>query len=218
MDAIALGLAVFSSGGIRPGVSTDRLVKKTSLKRRVVVRKITKILLVTVGLVPIAGHTAYVCTDGSGRTSVQDRPCPEKMASTTNVPIKAAELSDSNALETVNRFYKAMSERDPVAASQFLADTFTSEVRRANKPVVNDNKASMAAGLQQVLSAAKTYTAKTNCRIVNRASAAYSLLCEVDEEGIVMNRPHRTLSSQTVMIVLSGDVVKIGRIISEERK
>lgn len=181
-------------------------------------RKIAEILLVVVGLAPIMGHTAYVCTDDGGRTSVQDRPCPEKMASTTNVPVKAAELSDSNSLETVNRFYKAMSERDPVAASHFLADTFTSEVRRPNKPAVNDNKASMTAGLQQVLSAAKTYNAKTKCRIVNRASATYSLSCEVDEEGIVMNRSHRTLSSQTVTIVLSGGVVKIGRITSEERK
>lgn len=181
-------------------------------------RKVAEILLVIVGLAPIMGYTAYVCTDDGGRTSIQDRPCPEKMASTTNVPVKAAELSDSNSLETVNRFYKAMSERDPVAASQFLADTFTSEVRRPNKPAVNDNKASMTAGLQQVLSAAKTYTAKIKCRIVNRSSAAYSLSCEVDEEGIVMNQSHRTLSSQTVTIVLSGDVVKIGRMISEERK
>lgn len=167
---------------------------------------------------PIAGHTAYVCTDDGGRTSVQDRPCPEKMASTTNVPIQAAELSDSNSIETVKRFYKAMSERDPVAASRFLADTFTSEIRRPNEPAVNDNKVSMTAGLRQVLSAAKTYNAKTKCRIVNRASAAYSLSCEVDEEGILMNQSHRTLSSQMVTIVLSGGVVKIGRIISEERE
>lgn len=170
-----------------------------------------------VGLLPIAGQTAYVCTDNKGATSVQDRPCPEKVASSTNVPLKATELSDGNSIETVNRFYKAMMERDPEAASRFLSDSFTSEVRRPNKPVAKDTKASMAAGLRQVLSAAKTYNAQVKCQIVSRTPAAFSLACEVEEEGVVMNKSHRTHASQSITVVLTNGFVQIGRIVSETR-
>lgn len=179
-------------------------------------KKTIAVLLVVLASMPTAGWAVYVCADDRGKTSVQDRPCPEKKASTTNLPLGARELSDRNSIETVNRFYKAMSERDPTAASRFLADTFTSEVRRRNQPTVNDDKASLTEGLHQVLSAAKSYNAKTACRVANRSPAAYSLSCHVDEHGIVMNQSHRIVSNQAVTVVLDGGFVKIGRIISEE--
>ncbi|MDR9437780.1 MAG: hypothetical protein RI563_12935 [Thiohalophilus sp.] len=180
--------------------------------------KATAGLLIIVGLIPISGHTAYVCTDDNGNTSFQDRPCPEKNPSITNVPIKANELSDRNSIETVSRFYKAMSERDPIAASRFLADTFSSEVRRRDERTVKDDKMSLTAALHQILSAAKEYNAKINCNIVNRTSSAYSLSCHVDEQGIVMNQFHRTVSDQAVTIVLDSGFVKIRRIISDQHE
>src|SRR5687767_13507019 len=85
------------------------VARSSTASRGGTVRKVTVVLLAVAVLGSVSGQASYICTDDRGKVSIQDRPCAEKKASTTNVPIKSNALSDQNSLETIERFYKAMS-------------------------------------------------------------------------------------------------------------
>jgi len=179
-------------------------------------RYIAFILFVTFSLGPVTGFAEPVCTDAMGN-KVRDKNCVAKSAVTTNIPVKANKLSDDNTVETVKRFYKAMSEHDSMAAARLLSDTFTSEVRQDNTPTVRNNKSTMIRGLEMVLDATRLYNAKIDCSIKQRTPNAYALSCLVDEQGIVMDQFRRTLSDQSVTVVLDDGFAKIAKIISVHR-
>ena len=75
----------------------------------------------------------------------------------------------------------------------------------------------MIKGLEMVLDATRLYNAKIDCHIKHRAPRSYALACLVDEQGIVMDQFRRTLSDQSVTVVLDDGIPKILKIISVHR-
>jgi len=172
---------------------------------------------VIVCLNPVYGHADPRCTDAMGNQVAMDESCVGGSSGAATLSKKANKLSDTNTVETVKRFYKAMSEHDSLAAARLLAESFTSEVRQKNTPTVKKNKSSMVKGLEMVLDATRLYNAKIDCRIKQRTPRAYALACLVDEQGIVMDQFRRTLSDQSVTVVLDNGFPKILKIISVHR-
>jgi len=170
------------------------------------------ICLIVFGMISSPGYSDNVCQDSKGT----ENPCDESSALTSYVPVKTSHLSDSNTVETVKRFYQAMTQHDTTAASRLLADSFTSEVHQGHKPAhsTRDDKTSMMKGLEMVLGATQLYNAKIACQVLKRTPQAFSLSCLVDEQGIVMDQFRRTLSDQAVTVVLDEGVAKIAKIIS----
>lgn len=155
-----------------------------------------------------------VCVDENGITSYQHGPCEAKAPSTSNLPIEADKLTDENVLETIERFFKAKTERDPDGAAKFLAGTLEAnfESKDDSKKKKTYDKTGYVDLLYLVLTASYRYEADKGCKINSQSAEAYAVQCDVDENLAIRRKEFEGVSDITYTLVLHEGFVKINKI------
>lgn len=171
-------------------------------------RKITPLAALLLAL-PMAAQALHVCTDANGKSTFQDKPCEARDAAPQFVPVKAASLSDANALETMNRVTGAMNARDVTALRRLLAPGFEARMPRKNGGYMVINAAQFGEIMTRALEAAKSYRAQRSCRRDPGGDSAevLALRCSYTDRIEVLNRVLNSQGDEFVRVaVLNGEV------------
>lgn len=162
-----------------------------------------------------AAHAINVCTDASGRTSIQDQPCTLLAATGKNEPIAATALTPAIAADTVKRFSANLESRDVVTATRFLTPKFKASVQTDTRQRWLD-RTSYAQLLRQSLTAAKTYELKTTCAKPVEVPEGFEVTCESRDTLTLLNKQLGGTSTETHKVVLADGVARLASIQSRQ--
>ncbi len=173
------------------------------------------LLVLLVGL-PWGAQAAWTCTNETGKTSFQDRPCESKAPSDKWAPVKTRDLTTVSAQETLRRFDAAVNERDLVSAGRLLSKDFRSLLvdKRGRHELGRDQYMESVTRLVQ---ASKRYQGERRCNDARPDALSQSLRLEcryivrIDQARRAGNGVE---TLEIVRLALEGDEIKIVEISS----
>jgi hypothetical protein len=170
-------------------------------------------LIVAMASLPISAHATWACTNASGKTSFQDRPCETKAPSIKWVAVKSAELTIAGAEETLLRFDGAINERDMASAGRLLSKNFKSKVvdKRGRTEVGRDD---FMDAITRTVQASKRYQLDRQCTDAkpDPLSQTLRLQCRKVERVDVLRRATNAETLERISMVLEGDEIRIAEI------
>jgi hypothetical protein len=162
---------------------------------------------------PLASHALHICTDASGKSSFQDKPCETRDAALQYAPLKAVSVTEAGAQETVKRFTGAMGARDVVAMRRLMARSFESRIFLSSDkrdPAVVSG-AQMSEMFSRVLQAAKAYRIQRSCSRDSAQDVAgeIALRCAYKSHLALLNRTVESSGEEFVRVGVENGELKL---------